>query len=170
MKLTISRLKHIIAEVLEGSAEEEISMLQNQPEFQDLDSFIASKLDNDELSYEFTELQALARNLARHRLKDRRVGEALPTDIANVRDTLEKQMGFKYIPRTPVKNVRGIRSNAHGTHPFAGSGGGGSGFGSDFNGSTFTGYGGGPGAIGGGYSWDPNDPRNLGMSAKRRER
>lgn len=77
-------------------------------------------------------------------------------------------IGLKFVPREPVKFVRGSMSSAHGSHPFAGSGGGGSGFSSDRSGPGFTSYGGGPGAVGGGYEWRADDPRNLSMGSKRK--
>jgi len=155
---------------MESAIAEEIDELRSSPEFRDLDSFISYKLDNDEVTYNFIELQALARNMASKRV-GRKVDGADKLDIDGVRNDLEKEMGFKYIPREPIKQVRGTSSPAHGTSPFAGMGGGGSGFGTDFGTphvGGFTGFGGGPGAIGGKYDWDPNDPKNLGMGAKKR--
>lgn len=153
----------------ENETHEEIEELRTTPEFKDVDSFSAMKLDNDEFSYNFTELQALARNAAAKRTGNKGVTMPSQQDIASVRAALEGAMGFKYVPRPPVKDVRGARSNAHGTHPFAGSGGGGSGFGSDRGGGTFTSFGGGPGAVGGDYEWKADDPKNLGMGAKRKK-
>ena len=154
---------------MESAVQEEIDELRAAPEFTDLDAFMAFKLDNEEFSYNFVELQALARNVA-----SRRVGHAVngadQRDIDQVRKTLENEVGFKYVPREPVKQVRGATSNPNGTSPYAGMGGGGSGFASNtFRGAgEFTSFGGGPGAIGGGYEWDANDPKNLGMGAKKR--
>jgi curved DNA-binding protein CbpA len=156
-------------EAQENETQDEIEELRHTPEFRDTDAFVAMKLDNDEFSYTFVELQALARNATAQRTGNRDVTVPSQTDVTRVRATLEGEIGFKYVPRQPIKDVRGARSNAHGTHPFAGSGGGGSGFGSDFNGGTFTSFGGGPGAVGGGYEWKADDPRNLGMSAKRKK-
>lgn len=169
MFISYSMFKSVIQEAIEDELEEQIEEMQGMPEFKTVDAFIEMKLDNDDLAYSFIELQALARNTSKSRLKDKRVTEASPEDISAVRNTLEKEMGFKYVGRQPVKQTRGFKSNSHGTSPWAGTGGGGSGFGSDFHGSTFTSFGGGPGAIGGGYKWDANDPKNLGMGAKRKK-
>lgn len=149
--------------------EDEIDELRRSPEFNDVDAFVNMKLDDDDFSYDFMELQALARNMAAKRTGDRRVAVASKTDVASIRKVLEDEFGFKYIPREPSRDVRGASGSAHGTHPFAGSGGGGSGFSSDREGGGgFTSFGGGPGAIGGGYAWDPKDKKNLPMGSKRR--
>jgi len=156
-------------EAMSGEVEDEIDELRQSPEFKSVDDFMAMKLDDDDFVYNFMELQALARNLAAQRTGDRRVTVPSPTDVAAVRKTLEDEFGFKYVPREPARDVRGSSSNSHGTHPFAGSGGGGSGFSSDREGGGgFTAFGGGPGALGGGYAWDPKDKKNLPMGSRRR--
>lgn len=152
----------------ENDIEEEIEEMRKMPEFADIDAFAAAKLDDDDLTYSFMELQALARNLASLRTKNR-AAVAGKSDIDTVRNALESEIGFKYVPRQPVRQTRGVASSAHGTHPFAGSGGSGSGFSTSRDGGGgFTSYGGGPGAIGGGYAWDPEDKKNLSMGARRR--
>ena len=149
--------------------EDDIDAMRAAPEFKDVDAFMAMKLDDEDFVYNFMELQALARNAAARRTGDRRVAVASKSDIDAVRKTLEDELGFKYVPREPARDVRGATSNSHGTHPFAGSGGGGSGFSSDREGGGgFTSFGGGPGAVGGGYAWDPNDKKNLSMGSRRR--
>ncbi len=153
----------------EGDAQAQIDDLRDRPGFEDLDSFMTMKLDDDDLSYDFIELQALARNAASERVGKRTNG-ADQVDIDKVRRVLDKEMGFKFIPRKPIKDVRGTQSGSHGTSPFAGMGGGGSGFGSDREGGNFTSFGGGPGAIGGKYDWDPNDKKNLPMGATKRKK
>ena len=60
-------------------------------------------------------------------------------------------------------------SSAHGTSPYAGFGGGGSGMGSGREGPVGFGIGGGPGAIGSGQKWDANDPKNLRMGLGKRK-
>lgn len=124
------------------------------------------KMENEEYEFTTVELQALAKNIASARLgyDVDRVGS---TDVKQVKDELVG-FGFKFIPRGAAKATRGHKSSAHGTHPFAGAGGGGSGFGSDFGGGTFTSFGGGPGAMGGEYKWDKNDSKNLPMGSKRK--
>jgi len=150
-------------------AEDEFEELCSYPEFQDLDAFAASKLDDEDYTYTTTEMLALARNAARKRLRNSAITNPTPQDIAHVRKVLEGEIGLKYVPREPVRNVRGATSNPHGTHPFAGSGGGGSGFGTDFEGAwSAPGFGGGPGAMGGKSEWKPNDPKNLPMGARRK--
>ena len=42
--------------------QDEIDGLRTMPEFASLDAFMSSKLDNDETSYDWKDLQALARN------------------------------------------------------------------------------------------------------------
>lgn len=169
--ITVGELRSIIRETLELGIEKEIAELRSEPEFESVESFIESKLADDVFSYNFIELQALARNVSAKKLgrraKDLVVATA--TDIANVKKQLE-ELGFEFVKREPDKRVRGINSPIHGTSPFAGSGGGGSGFGSDFSGTTFLSYGGGPGAIGGGYDWDANDPKNLSMGSRKKKK
>jgi hypothetical protein len=152
----------------EGEVQDEIDDLSSMPEFEDINAFIAYKLDNEEYSYNFIELQTLARNVARKRLGNPKVSIASSQDTARVRQALEKETGFAYVPREPPKNIRGATSNPNGTHPFAGSGGGGSGFGSDADGPSFASFGGGPGAIGGKYKWNSEDSKNLPMGSRRR--
>lgn len=152
-------------EAQEGDLQDQIDELRGTPEFEDVDAFMAMKLDNDELTYDFVELQALARNLTAQRTGNSAISTPGQQDLNAVRGALEGEMGFKYLPRQPTKDVRGATSNQHGTHPFAGAGGGGSGFGD----GGFTGMGKGPGAIGGKYDWKPDDPKNLPMGSKRRK-
>lgn len=152
----------------EGSTEDMIDDLRAMSEFNNLDEFISMKLEDDDLSYNFMELQALARNMTATRTKNKAVAVASKSDVDAIRKSLENEMGFKYIVREPEKQVRGMSGNQHGTHPFAGSGGGGSGFSSDMGGDGgFTSFGGGPGAIGGGTPWKPEDKKNLPMGARR---
>lgn len=148
--------------------EDQIEDLRSLPEFVDIDSFMNLKLEDDDLTFSFVELQALARNAASQRL-GHKVDVAGQGDIKSIRSVLEKDMGFRLIVREPVRNIRGATSNPNGTHPFAGSGGGGSGFSSSRDGGGgFTSFGGGPGAIGSGTAWDPNDSKNLRMGARKR--
>ena len=154
----------------EGAMEDEIQEMLFLPEFQSVDDFVELKMANDDVSFTTAELQALARVKAA--IKSHMSPEDItvaPVDVLkNVKDSLVSY-GLSFKPREPVKFVREGRSSAHGSSPFAGSGGGGSGFGSDLGGPTFTSFGGGPGAIGGGYKWDPNDKKNLPMGAKRKK-
>jgi hypothetical protein len=74
------------------------------------------------------------------------------------------EFGFEFKPRQVMKLPRSGK-NSHGTHPFAGMGGGGSGFGID--GSV---GGKGPGNMGGKYDWNPDEKKNLPMGAARRNK
>jgi hypothetical protein len=127
------------------------------PELQDVNSFINSKLENDEYNFSTVELQALAKNVDSARLKYD-VDRASATTVKQVKADLI-DLGFTFIARGVAKAIRGHKSSAHGTHPFAGSGGGGSGFGSDF-----TSFGGGSRT----YKWNKDDPRNLSMGSRRK--
>ena len=167
MKIRLCELRQMIQEALESEIEDQVEIMRKDPRCKTVDAFIESKLDDDEYEFNFIELQALARNVAS---KEKGYDKlASPSETASVKRTLT-DVGLRFIGREPIKNTRGVRSPSHGTHPFAGSGGGGSGFGSDFSGTTFTSHGGGPGAIGGGYRWDPNDPKNLSMGTKTKKR
>jgi hypothetical protein len=128
---------------------------------QNVESFAAFKLENDEYEYGFAELQALARNISATRLKRRDLTEPSQVDVDNVKKKLS-DIGFEFVGRKPIKQTRGY-TTALGTHPFAGNGGGGSGFGS----GGFTSSGGGIGAIGSGRAW--GDSRDLKMGAGRRK-
>jgi hypothetical protein len=153
----------MIKETLEDEIEDQIDIVRKDPRCKTIDAFIEAKLDDDEYEYNFIELQALARNIAS---KEKGYDKlASPSETASVKRALS-DVGLKFIGREPIKNTRGICSPSHGTHPFAGSGGGGSGSGTSFEGPSFMGFGGGPGAIGGKYRWDPNDPKNLSMGTK----
>lgn len=145
----------------------EIEVLTGEPEYKTVDAFVNYKLDNDEYTFNAAELQALARNAESKRI-GRTASQASHAVTSAIKQELMVTFGFKFVPREPVKFTRGGMASGHGTHPFAGSGGGGSGFGSDFGGPTFTSFGGGPGSMGGGYAWDKEDPKNLSMGAKRR--
>jgi len=168
--ITVGELRALVRETLEVGIEKEIDELRSEPEFESIAAFIESKLADDEYNYTFVELQALARNMSAQRLGKRakELVVATAADIALVKKELE-EMGFEFVKREPFKRVRGINSPIHGTHPFAGSGGGGSGFGSDFSGTTFLSYGGGPGAVGGGYVWNADDKKNLPMGSRRKK-
>jgi hypothetical protein len=161
-------LKKVIREVLEEELDEEIQEMRKMPEYKTLEAFVTSKFDNDDFEYSFMDLHALARNMTQAKLgkgKKNEVSEAGKAELDEVKFELNG-LGFNFIGRQPPKAVRGFTSPKNGTNRFAGTGGGGSGFGTDWEGPTGRGHGGGPGAIGGGYDWDPNDPRNLGMGAK----
>lgn len=146
--------------------EMDIEALLDEPEFKSVDAFVNYKLDNDEYSFSTAELQALARNSESQRL-GRKAQVASLASTSALKQNLIDDFGFKFEPRQATQFKRGSMSSSHGSHPFAGSGGGGTGFGSDFSGATFTSYGGGPGAIGGGYAWRPEDKKNLPMGSKR---
>ena len=152
--------------------EDEIHELMEQPEFASVDDFVEMKMQADDTSFTSSELQALARVATQKKLMTARVTTANVAILKQVKEEL-LSYGFSFKAREPVKFVRGSRSSAHGSSPYAGMGGGGSGFGTSTGdpkgGPVGTSFGGGPGAMGGGYTWDPNDPKNLAMGAKRRK-
>jgi hypothetical protein len=151
--------------------DDDIDSLVKQPEFRDLDTFVNYKLDNEEFEFSTQELQALVLNTEKKRL-GHNVSSVSSGATSNIRSILVNDYGFKFIPRVPVKFARGGMASSHGTNPYAGMGGGGSGAGSDFSkhaGGGFHGMGGGPGAMGGGYDWDKNDKRNLPMGASKKK-
>lgn len=168
MKLTVGELRKIICEVLEDDAEEQIEELQASPEFKNLDSFVNMKLDDDDYSYSFVELQALARNLdaLKSGEKKKLISSASKSTTGAVRSELDG-FGFKFVGRQPLKSTRGIASSSHGTSPFVGMAGG-SGMGSGREGPIGFGMGGGPGAIGSGKPWNPSAPGSLPMGARRK--
>jgi len=140
--------------------EEDVLELMEMPEFNDVATFVEYKMDNDEDSYSTAELQALARNID---FNKRGVEGALPSQalIKSVKQELIG-WGLSFQGRQPQRHFRGAMSAAHGTSPFAGMGGGGTGFS-----SGGLGLGTGPGAIGGKTPWNASDKRNLPMGSKR---
>lgn len=169
MKLSISHLRRLIRETLEKDVEEQIEELMSEPEYQSLDALVEFKYDNDENEYNFVELQAVGRNMTKQKLGRERgkfVVTAGSTEVDLIKKTME-EYGIKFVGRQPVKNVRGVTSSKHGSHPHAGnSGGTGMGWGPD--GPIGFGMGGGLGAMGGGTPWKADDPRNLPMGSRRR--
>jgi len=149
MKLSIGELRSIIREVLEKDVEAQIEDLQEElkdiKSIKDLEAFVTMKLDNDEDSYNFVELQALARNIdaAAKDLEKWEISSASLATTSMVRNELEGY-GLKFVAREAIKKTRGFKSSVHGTSPFAGMAGG-SGIG---DGGLR--MGGGPGAMGGG--------------------
>lgn len=154
MKITIASLKRLLSESLEDHLDKQIENLRQEPEFQSVDAFIQGKLDNDDFEFSFIELHALARNLTQERLPNLDVSEARTRELSEIKAQLS-DLGFKFVGRVPERVVRGVTSNPHGQHPFAGSGSGGSGF------SNF-------GAMGSGKSWDSSSSSNLSMGASKR--
>jgi hypothetical protein len=152
---------------VESALDGEINALRASPEYANIEAFVTYKLDDEDLTFNTTDIQALARN---EDYSIRRIPNALPP--ASVTEKIKGELlalGLEFKPREKVRNFRGSMSAAHGASPFAGTVGGGSGMGSGREGPIGFGIGGGPGAIGGGYEWNANDPKNLGMSAKRKK-
>lgn len=163
MKIHIDVLRRVIKEELEDDAEKSIAAAMKEKRCKSVDAFIESKIDDDEFEFNFIELQALARNVASARKGYKKL--ASPQETSEIKKELT-DVGLKFIGREPLKkNIRGFTSPTHGSSRFAGMCGG-TGFGSDWHGGTFTSFGGGPGAIGGGGIWDPDDPRCLRMGAR----
>lgn len=156
-------LRALVREVLlaEGRRPDDdddpVDALAGMPEYASVEDFVDS-IEDDAFSH--VDLQALAR---------RRHGVPSPSQpqLRALRAELESY-GLRLLPREPPKEVRGVTSSVNGRHPFAGSGGGGTGFSTSWGAGGFTSFGGGPGAIGGGYDWNARDGRNLPMSAGRR--
>jgi hypothetical protein len=143
-----------------------VQELMLEPHFASTDAFESYKIDNDEFSFNSAELQALARVQDEKRL-GHEIGVASQVTTTNIKAKLVSD-GFKFEPRLATRFFRGTSSSAHGRHPMAGTGGGGTGFGSSFGRTSFTSFGGGPGAIGGDYEWKASDARNLPMGSGRK--
>ena len=156
MKMLLSELRQVIREILEAEVEKEIEELQNDVAFQDVGSFIESKLENEEFDYSFVELQALARNEMHKSIGGKKSHVASPSQsvVDRIKDELNG-MGFKFVGREPIRKGRGFTSPSHGKNPFASM-------------SAGSGMGGGPGAMGGGYKWDSSSKRDLSMGAGRK--
>lgn len=153
-------MKKSLREAIEPELDDQIEDLSEEPEYRSLRLFKEFKLDDESYHFNFIELNALARGLWREIMDE---DDHLPPEnfISNLKNELI-QYGFEFVPRKIVKLPRSGKGS-HGTHPFAGSGGGGSGFGVDGK------VGGrGPGNMGGGYDWDPSDKKNLPMGAKKK--
>jgi hypothetical protein len=149
--------------------EDDIEELRNSPEYKSLESFVQYKMDDEQEAYTTEELQALTRNID---FKNRKLYNALPPSqlVSDVKEELSSY-GLKFIPRNAIKHFRGAMSNAHGTSPFAGTVGGGSGVNTTKgNPREIAGFGigGGMGVMGGGYDWDASDKKNLPMGSRRR--
>jgi hypothetical protein len=155
-------LKQFILESLENSLEQAIEEKATEPEFKSVETFVTSCFDNDDETFDFTDLHALARSIHRQKKGTAKVAIAPEADVKALRTELEGY-GLQFQGRQVQRKTRGHLSNAHGTHPFANSGSGGSGFGD----AGFTGHGGGPGAVGSKVDWNADDPRNLRMNKKR---
>lgn len=168
MQITLGTLRKIITEALDQELSDQIEELMLEPYTSSVESFVEFKLENEETDFTPAELQAIAKNIWLEDGGDER-GIVPVRYVKIVKAELIDGYGMKFIPREPTRKTRGFNSSYYGTHPFAGSGAGGSGFGTGFDGPSFTSFGGGPGAIGGGYKWDPDDPKNLSMGSKRKK-
>jgi len=148
------------SKVEDDAFDEEVEELRAMPEFESFETFVNYKLDNDEEEFSAAELQALARNY-QSAIAGRNVEKASTTLTKDIKAELLK-IGFKFVARENVKGFRGSMSSAHGSNPFAGTGGGGSGFSSgDLK------LGGGSGAIGGKRAWGTG-PGDLTMGTKKK--
>jgi hypothetical protein len=154
------------ANILSNQFENDIKSLMKQPEYQTLDAFVEYKFEDEQESYDAKELQALARNIdySQRKLKNALPPESLVTSIKNELQTY----GLRFIPREKTQSTRGVTSGFHGTSPYAGFVGGGTGMGTGREGPMGFGIGGGPGAIGSEEKWDINDKKNLSMGASRK--
>lgn len=168
---------NLSSDIEQRSLEDQIELAMADQENQSLDARIDYAIETGDTEFTTADVQAIARNMAAQmpdladldleRLKYMRSFVEL---VRRIRLTLINDWGMKFIERKRVDHSRrGSSSPAHGRHPFADSGGGGSGMGSDRSGPVGFGMGGGPGTMKGGDTWDANNPRNLPMGgAKRR--
>ena len=120
--------------------------------------------EDSDLTFDAVILQAIARNTAGVPAPSFRV-------VKDIQDELIRA-GLTRVDRKRFMDpfVRGVQSPAHGRHPFAGQSGGGSGMGSNREDPVGFGTGGGPGAVGGKYTWDADDKKNLPMGASSRKK
>lgn len=149
--------------------DDDIDELRSSPEMKSIEDFVQYKIDDEDTTFTALELQTLARNID---FKQRKIKNALPPQniVNSVRTELESY-GLKFIPREKIRHFRGAMSSAHGSSPYAGFVGGGSGFSTekgDPHSIMGLGIGGGMGVIGGGYNWDPNDKKNLPIRGSKR--
>lgn len=152
----------------QNAFESDIDELRDQPEFKSLEDFVTFKMDDEQSTYDATELQALARNID---YADRGVENALPPqNIINQIKTELNGYGLKFVPRETLKHFRGSMSSSHGTSPYKDFVSGGSGMGIDREGPVGWGIGSGIGAHRTKVQWDPNDPRNLSTTRSRKQR
>jgi len=170
MKISEKNLRKLIKEEIElalisenNSFEEQIEELRDEIEYFSVESFTNFKFDDDDTTFSTIELQALARNIMAEKTGNE---NALPSKV--VIDEVKEELlryGLTFTKRQVEKSVRGMTSNSHGTHPFAGQGSGGSGFS-----NLGLGLGGGPGSIGGGRGkpWSASQKGSLSMGSKRR--
>jgi hypothetical protein len=142
--------------------DEKLKELMEMPEYENINAFVEYKIDNEEDYFTTEDLQSLSRV---YDFAIRKISNAMPPQqlVKNIKNELISY-GLKFIPREPTKHIRGALSSAHGSSPYAGFGGGGSGMS-----SGGIGMGGGPGVAGGKYSWDSkNTEKNLPMGSRRK--
>ena len=157
----MERLRALIREILEVELDSKVEKLRRSPAYASIENFVQQKLDEEEESYDFIELQALARNVASGSL-GYDVDDAPQMYVKSVKNELSSY-GLTFNPRQAEKRVRGVMSNPHGRHPFAGMSGG---TGTMMGGHI--GLGTGPGAMGGREEWRASDKRSLPMGSKHR--
>lgn len=161
-EIALRELRLIIKETLEHAIEEEVEDLTYEPEFRNIDSFVQYKIDNEEDSFSFIELQALSRSTYRQLPDVPDVALASKRHVDEIKSEL-MSYGLNYVPRAPIKNVRGIQSPMHGTCRYKGNC---AGTGTNIGG--WIGIGGGKGSIGGEDAWSARDSRNLPMGSTRK--
>lgn len=132
----------------------EVDELSNTPEFESIEAFVQYKYDDEALEFTTTDLRALVASLLKQN----------PQGISQkeVKSELESY-DLKFVPREPVKHVRGFGSPVHGSNRYAGNAAG-----SGIEQGGLIGMGGGQGAVGGGKRWDPSSGRDLPMGSRRR--
>ena len=136
-------LSNIEMEDLENSVE----LAMADDECQSVDAFAEWAYDEGIKTYSVVQLQALARNVSGQPAPGPKVLNAIKSELAGY--------GLSRGDRAKIdRSRRGPTSNINGRHPFANSGGGGSGFG--------------PGGEIRGGTWSPTAPGALSMGSKRR--
>jgi hypothetical protein len=132
----------------------EVEEMSRLPEFESIEDFVKSKLDNDEYEFTTAELRALV------------LGTYNKTGAGVNQDSVKRELtsiGLKFVPREPVKHSRGFGAPVHGSNRYAGNAAG-----SGTASGGWIGIGGGQGMLGGGGWWSSSDPKSLGMGAKHR--
>ena len=174
-----------LSDIEMDTLENQIEMAMLEPYNQSIDArveYATMPEDSPEFDPEYmvlttADVQAIARNIAEEmpELRDKDVEtwvnlRAFRNLVRQVRETLVNDWGLTFVERKRIDiSRRGPRAGVHGRHPFANSGGGGSGMGGGREGPIGFGMGGGPGAIGSKTVWNPDDPKNLPMGTKRKK-
>lgn len=163
MKISIGELRALIKEALSNEDQKEVLELMKQPEFDDVISFAESKIDNDETTYTFVEMNALAfKEYARATGITPRSLSTVPKEYIDRIKAQLAEFELTLQPRATSTNVRGFTAPKHGSNRYAGNAGG-----SGTNTGGWIGIGGGQGAMGGKYTYNSSDKRSLPFGSRR---